>query len=989
MDSSQFSLMKHHLLTLLLLLIPVSLVAGRCQENQQSLLLQLKHGLNFSRSFSQKLVEWNASTECCEWPGIRCDSGGLGRVIGLNLSYESITGGGGLDNSVALFNLQYLKVLDLSFNHFNTTVPAALANLTNLRYLNLSAGSFFGQVPASISRMTSLVGLDLSSQDYYSYSGFAPQLKLEKPNLALLVRNLTQLTDLRLDGVNLSAQGKEWCQALSSSLRNLKVLSMSRCNLSGPIDPSLSKLKSLSIVELKENNFSSPFPDSFAELRNLTSLSLMSCELIGKFPAKILQIPTLELLDLSKNIMLQGVLPNFQQNHSMKTLKLSETSFNGVLPPSIGNLENLSWIDISKSNFIGTIPKTLGSLTQLEHLGFSFNNFTGPIPRFIFELESLEALYLSSNRFSGNIQLSWTQKLQNLKFLDLSYNNLTVDTSGNSSIFPQLEVLVLTSCNLRTFPDLDNQSRLAWLDLSDNNINGVVPRWIPESTSLIYLNISCNNLVSLHVQPTSLPFLQYLDMHHNQLQGEVSNILALTLSYVDCSHNRFNGSLPAEVIDNHPLGYLSLSNNSLTGPIPTSICNFSNLEVLDLSDNNLNDRIPDCLIENTKTLLVLDLSGNKLSGDIPNIFQASCSLETLDLNNNQFQGRVPKSLESCTALQVLDLGNNKISDVFPCLGRINSSLRVLILRNNLFHGSVWCPHDLHSTWQNLQIVDLAFNNFHGPLNAQFLTTWEAMMRADGNEMNNHLRHGPVLIRDSYYEDSITLSNKGLQTEYVKILKVFKSIDFSSNNFDGTIPQVMGKFTALQILNLSHNAFTSQIPSVLGNLSNLESLDLSNNRLNGRIPKELADMSFLAVLNLSDNNLNGSIPIGSQFQTFDNTSFGGNRNLCGQPLSKSCFAPPAPPKIIVGESTTSINWDLLSKAFGFIFGLGVVMLPAALWPSFRVWYWPKIDYLLIWMFPKIYVKDWNNRLRTSRRQQRRSKQTMTSSQQNHSPAISYP
>ncbi|CAN1184526.1 Receptor-like protein 43 [Linum perenne] len=591
--------MKHHLLTLLLLLIPVSLVAGRCQENQQSLLLQLKHGLNFSRSFSQKLVEWNASTECCEWPGIRCDSGVLGRVIGLNLSYESITGGGGIDNSVALFNLQYLKVLDLSFNHFNTTVPAALANLTNLRYLNLSAGSFFGQVPASFSRMTSLVGLDLSR--------FAPRLKLEKPNLALLVRNLTQLTDLRLDGVNLSAQGKEWCQALSPSLRNLKVLSMSRCNLSGPIDPSLSKLKSLSIVELKENNFSSPFPDSFAELRNLTSLSLMSCELIGKFPAK-----------------------------------------------------------------------TLGSLTQLEHLDFSFNNFTGPIPRFIFELETLEALYLSTNRFS--------------------------------------------------------------------------------------------------------------------------------------------------VIDNHPLGYLSLSNNSLTGPIPTSICNFANLEVLDLSDN-------------------------------------------------------------------------------------------------------------------------------------------------------------------YYEDSITLSNKGHQTEYVKILEVFKSIDFSSNNFDGTIPQVMGKFTALQILNLSHNAFTSQIPSVLGNLSNLESLDLSNNRLTGRIPKELADMSFLAVLNLSDNNLNGSIPIGSQFQTFDNTSFGGNPNLCGQPLFKSCFAPPAPPKIIVGESTTSINWDLLSKAFGFIFGLGVVMLPAALWPSFRVWYWPKIDYLLIWMFPKIYLKDRNNRLRTRRRQQRRSKQTMTSSQQNHSPAIS--
>ena len=55
----------------------------------------------------------------------------------------------------------------------------------------------------------------------------------------MLVQNLKMIAELYLDGVNISAQGKEWCHALLSSLPNLRVLSMSRCYLSGPIHSSL------------------------------------------------------------------------------------------------------------------------------------------------------------------------------------------------------------------------------------------------------------------------------------------------------------------------------------------------------------------------------------------------------------------------------------------------------------------------------------------------------------------------------------------------------------------------------------------------------------------------------------------------------------------------------------------------------------------------------------------------------------------------------
>ncbi|CAN1134280.1 Receptor-like protein 50 [Linum perenne] len=958
------------------------------------MLLQLKKGFNFNTSLSQKLARWDSSIDCCRWPGIRCDPGG--HVIGLDLSGEMIMGG--LDDAMAMFNLQHLQVLDLSFNNFNTTVPTGIGNLTYLRYLNLSSAGFYGQIPAAISGLTKLVGLDLSML----YFPGAPTMKLENPNLLELVKNLAQLVDLRLDGVNISAQGNQWCQALASSVKNLEALSMSNCFLSGRIDSSLSKLQSLSVIRLS------------------------SCLLNGEFPETIFQVPSLELLDLSNNGLLHGVLPDFPQNHSMQTLLLSGTNFSGMLPASMGNLGKLSRIELEGCNFNGPVPKSMEDLTQLVYVDLASNHFTGPIPslglsknlvhldlsynqesfqelvfvdlrhnafsgsipsslfaipslqklqlsfnqlrgwapeftnvtssvldtldlssnsmegsipRSIFELRSLKEILLSSNRFNGSVQLNWIRSLQNLTTLDLSYNNLTIDASGNSSTsssFPQFGTLKLASSNLRMFPKLGNQTWLANLDLSDNNIEGILPRWILESTTLSHLNLSHNHLTGLEV-PISLPRLIVLDMHDNQLQGDIPIIPSS--SY-----------------------FFSLSNNSLTGAIPTSICTAAFLGVLDLSNNKLNDTIPNCLMENiNNTLAVLNLRDNKLSGNIPDRFQESCSLETLDLSKNQLEGSFPKSLSNCTSLKVLDLGNNRLSDGFPCLLESKANLRVLILRNNNFHGGLGCPH-IPGNWRKLQIIDLAFNKFSGQVNSRFLTTWEAMMG-----VRNRM---PFQFTQLYYQDSTTVTTKGLQLEFLKILTVFTSIDFSSNNFEGSIPETLGKFSALYVLNFSNNAFTGQIPTVLGNLSQLESLDLSNNELSGQIPQELARLTFLSALNLSNNHLAGSIPTGSQLQTFDNSSFGGNPGLCGIPLSRYCIPQPVS-AVSLGKSGAGIQWTLLSIEFGGVFGLAAVILPAMLWPRFQNWYWPRIDSLIVRLFPRLYVKDRNRHLRQRRRRGRRS------------------
>ncbi|XP_039129136.1 receptor-like protein 7 [Dioscorea cayenensis subsp. rotundata] len=124
----------------------------------------------------------------------------------------------------SLFNLTSLQTLNLAFNMFNqlsAVLRSDLEKLANLTHLNLSnSGLLEGQVPISISRLTKLVSLDLS-QDFHPHT-----LKLEKPDLGILIRNLSNLKQLYLDGVNISSSGTKWCQTISDSAPGLQTLSL-------------------------------------------------------------------------------------------------------------------------------------------------------------------------------------------------------------------------------------------------------------------------------------------------------------------------------------------------------------------------------------------------------------------------------------------------------------------------------------------------------------------------------------------------------------------------------------------------------------------------------------------------------------------------------------------------------------------------------------------------------------------------------------------
>ncbi|XP_008789181.2 receptor-like protein 7 [Phoenix dactylifera] len=867
-----------------------------------------------------------------------------------------------------------------------------ITNLSNLRELYLDGINISSDGSEWCTAVSdSTPGLQALSLAYCSLSG---------PIHSSLSR-LRSLSKLRLDQNRLNSSVPEFFGNFSS----LGVLSLSACGLTGLFPARILQLRNLALLDVSGNtdlsgnlpgfpedstleslvlsntNFSGTLPGSIGNLKSLTELQLSGCRFSGAIPYSFSNLTQLVHLDLSFN-NLSGELPSMVRWRSISDVVLKNNRLSGSITSSLGDrvLRNLTVIDLTNNSHSGEIPVWLFSLPSLQNLLLSQNQFSGhlqefsdpsstlsnvdlsnnelqgPIPKSVFRLSGLKILNLASNNFSGTVVLDLLRNLRNLSILDLSNNRLSViDGDDNSSwaSFPNISTLRLVSCNLNRLPGfLRYQVGVGTLDLSMNSIGDSIPQWIWSigNYSYNYLNLSFNMFTSVEGPPPDVSDISsmILDLQANMLRGPIPLPPQNTI-VLDYSNNSFASSIPSNFSAYLSFTvFLSLSSNRLTGEIPPSICNASYLQVLDLSDNSFNGSIPSCLVEGSNGLGILNLRGNRFQGALPQNFDENCTLRTINLNGNQLSGQLPTSLARCRMLEVLDLGNNSMVDSFPYwLGEI-STLRVLVLRSNEFYGHVGPPAEnngSNGTFEMLQIFDLSSNNFSGRLPPECFKNLKAMM--GGSDFNRstvdyrYLQFG----QSPYYQNSVTVSVKGLEMTLVKILTIFTSIDVSRNRFEGGIPGEIGELNSLVVLNMSHNALTGEIPPHLGDLLQLESLDLSSNDLSGGIPQQLTSLTFLSSLNLSYNNLSGTIPNSTQFSTFANASFIGNEGLCGSPLSKQCSSPSTDPSSSSNHGASGAQiWSYFGSimiGLGFGVGFAVVMLFTA-WRVGRWWHEHPVD-----------------------------------------------
>ncbi|TXG67030.1 hypothetical protein EZV62_008305 [Acer yangbiense] len=361
-------------LQLLLLLLSHNSYAKLCPDEQSYALLQFKQLFSYDQNTHSshcdrlrllpsypKMVSWGLDSDCCSWDGVTCNTF-TGHVIGLDLDCSWLHGS--IPSNTSLFLLPHLQSLNLAFNDFNLSpIYGEFAQLHSMTLLNLSSSNFSGQLPSEISHLSKLVSLDLSNN---------PEVKLETRILEGLVRDLTELEQLVLDSVDMSA-----------------ITLGSMANLSN----------------------------------SLISLSLSSCGLQGNFPESIFFLPNLMTLKLAYNQNLTGFFPKENWSNPLRFLDVSFTNFSGTLPDEMSNLKMLRHLILNDCNFIGSIPTSLGNLTQLTRIDLLSNNFSGHIPSSLSNLDQLQYLDFSSDKFIGEIPDIFVN-LQQLSYLDFSSNQL-------------------------------------------------------------------------------------------------------------------------------------------------------------------------------------------------------------------------------------------------------------------------------------------------------------------------------------------------------------------------------------------------------------------------------------------------------------------------------------------------------------------------------------------------------------------------------------
>ncbi|KAK6236114.1 hypothetical protein SCA6_011451 [Theobroma cacao] len=666
----------------------------------------------------------------------------IGAVPSLKSLSLSNCGLNGTLRTQGLCELTHLRELYISHNNLNGNLPECFSNLTSLERLDLSFNQFFGNISV-LESLTSLESLELSNNYFRIPSSLGPFFNLSKLKYISADNNSiyaeTEMHPLapkfQLHEISLSCcgEGGSFPQFLYHQ-RDLRYVDLSNIKLIGEFPnwllenntkletvvlannsllghfqlPFLSHLH-LSHLDISINSFCGNISiDIGAKLPSLTFLNMSKNYFGGSIPASIGDMNFLQYLDLSNN-KLDGGLPEhlamgcsslsalilsnnslqgqiFSANFSLtnlRELQVDENHFSGSIPDCLSNCSDLSILDVSNNQLFDEIPRWMENLSSLSILDLSNNTIFGGIPKWMGNMSSLETIVMANDHLEGPIPMEFCQLNLNLKFLDLSVNNI----SGSlPSCFNPLRIShVHLSKNKLQGPLANafrNSSNLVTLDLSNNHLSGNIPNWIGKLSQLSYLLLNNNHFEGrIPLQLCKLSNLSLIDLSHNNLFGIIPPCLKITtLNNISEDHVRYVGAVdtiapsssfsaeePIEFTTkniSYPykgkiLTYLSgidLSYNKLTGEIPHDVKNFLNIIVLNLAHNNLTGSIP-LEFSNLRQIESLDLSYNNLTGKIPPQLAELHFLAYFNVSYNNLSGKTPETGQFATFDENSYLGN--------------------------------------------------------------------------------------------------------------------------------------------------------------------------------------------------------------------------------------------------------------------------------------------------------------------------------------------
>ncbi|KAL6880174.1 hypothetical protein ACP4OV_011739 [Aristida adscensionis] len=672
------------------------------------------------------------------------------------------------------------------------------------------------------------------------------------------------LSSWRPDAAGLHADCCRWrgvrCSNRTGRVVKLQLRGGSSSSLVGQISPSLLALEHLEHLDLSSNELEGPtggrLPEFMGSFKNLRYLNLSGTGFSGGVPPQLGNLSKLQYLDLSDmrysnstdlswltrlnyiqylNLRYVNLSAAMNWPHaismmpSLRTLVLSSCSLASVNQSltRMKNLTNLELLDLSKNSFSHPMANNwLWNITSLRYLDLSNTGLYGKFPGTLGDMTFLQVLdlsdYVDDDERNTRIMATNLKNLCNLEVLDLGLSRLHGDVTELIKNLPRC-----------------SPNELHELDLSENQLTGILPRWIGQFTGLTLLDLSFNNIMG--TIPTSImqfANLRTLDLSGNHLTGHVPyevgmlpNLTSLCLDYndldgviteehfarslqkIDLSYNALKIQLRSDWQPPPRLDYACFAACQMGPSFPGWLQWHVAITYLDISSAGIADKLPQWFSSAFSNVKMLNISSNQLNGTLPNNM-GSMSLGQLYLSSNQLTGLIPTLPPN---LAVLDLSRNSLSGPLPSdMGSAN--LIKLFLFSNQITGHI--PESF-CKYEGLAMLDLSNNFLEGEL--------------------------PSCLRTMEDIQFLALSNNSLSGEFPTFVQNFTNmqlLDLSRNKFSGRLPIWIGNLVYLCILRLSHNRFFGNIPVNITNLVCLQYMDLNNNEISGPLPSNLSNLKAM-------------------------------------------------------------------------------------------------------------------------------------------------
>ncbi|KAJ4902961.1 receptor like protein 21 [Raphanus sativus] len=478
------------------------------------------------------------------------------------------------NNSFNIFQMptivHNLQFLDFSTNDIGGLFPDNIGLwLPCLVHMNASNNGLQGGFPSSMGEMKNISFLDLS---YNNFSGKLP---------GSFLTGCSELKYLKLSHNKFSGH----FLPIETSFTSLEVLRIDNNLFTGKIGVGLlSSTAYLSMLDMSHNFFTGAIPSWISKFPFLGFLLLSNNFLQGTIPPSLLLI---SFLDLSENLF-SGALPS--SHVQGRTVFLNNNNLTGSIPSTL--LEGVEILDLRNNKLSGSIPQFVSSTHDINILLLRGNNLTGSIPKQLCDLRNIRLLDLSHNKLSGSIPSCpyTTSVLRGGEESTVIEPQTSFELSYHSEYYRSTFLVEEFQVYVAAFHEIEIQ--FATKQRYDSYSLG--ESWFSDSYSHggSWLNFFHGN--DSEFRMGILDYMFGMDLSGNELSGVIPEELG-NLSRVralNLSHNFLSSSIPSSFSNLKDIESLDLSYNKLQGSIPYQLTSLTFLEVFDVSHNNLSGIIP-------------------------------------------------------------------------------------------------------------------------------------------------------------------------------------------------------------------------------------------------------------------------------------------------------------------------------------------------------------------------------------------------------------